>query len=82
MPYFLNSITPINQFTKIIKKYFVDKSELIEKMNYFRAETLVQINYDLPLYFLIISYTLLRASLAVTCTSGISLFVSLVLSGR
>ena len=34
MPYFLNSITPINQFTKTTKeKYFVDKSELIEKMN-------------------------------------------------
>lgn len=34
MPYFLNSITPINQFTKMTKeKYFVDKSELIEKMN-------------------------------------------------
>ena len=34
MPYFLNSITPINQFTKTAKeKYFVDKSELIEKMN-------------------------------------------------
>ena len=34
MPYFLNSITPINQFTKTTKgKYFVDKSELIEKIN-------------------------------------------------
>ncbi len=34
MPYFLNSITPVNQFTKTTKeKYFVDKSELIEKMN-------------------------------------------------
>lgn len=34
MPYFLNSITPINQFTKTTKgKYFVDKSELIEKVN-------------------------------------------------
>ena len=34
MPYFLNSITPVNQFTKTTKeKYFVDKSKLIEKMN-------------------------------------------------
>ena len=34
MPYFLNSITPVNQFTKTTKeKYFVDKSELIERMN-------------------------------------------------
>lgn len=34
MPYFLNSITPVNQFTKTTKeKYFVDKSELIEKIN-------------------------------------------------
>lgn len=34
MSYFLNSITPVNQFTKTTKeKYFVDKSELIEKMN-------------------------------------------------
>ena len=34
MPYFLNSITPINQFTKTAKsKYFVDKSQLIDKIN-------------------------------------------------
>ena len=34
MPYFLNSITPINQFTKTTKKkYFVDKSNLISKIN-------------------------------------------------
>ena len=34
MAYFLNSITPINQFTKTTKeKYFVDKSEIIGKMN-------------------------------------------------
>ncbi len=34
MPYFLNSITPVNQFTKTTKeKYFVDKSILIEKIN-------------------------------------------------
>ncbi len=34
MSYFLNSITPVNQFTKTTKeKYFVDKSELIERMN-------------------------------------------------
>ena len=34
MAYFLNSITPINQFTKTTKeKYFIDKSELIGKMN-------------------------------------------------
>ena len=34
MSYFLNNITPINQFTKTTKeKYFVDKSELIEHMN-------------------------------------------------
>ena len=34
MAYFLNSITPINQFTKTTKeKYFVDKSALIGKMN-------------------------------------------------
>ena len=34
MPYFLNSITPINQFTKTTKeKYFVDKSKLINKIN-------------------------------------------------
>ncbi len=34
MPYFLNSITSVNQFTKTTKeKYFVDKSELIERMN-------------------------------------------------
>lgn len=34
MPYFLNSITPVNQFTKTTKeKYFVDKSELIVRMN-------------------------------------------------
>ena len=34
MTYFLNGITPINQFTKTTKeKYFIDKSELIGKMN-------------------------------------------------
>ena len=34
MSYFLNNIAAINQFTKTTKeKYFVDKSELIEKMN-------------------------------------------------
>ena len=34
MPYFLNNITDINQFTKTTKeKYFVDKSGLISKMN-------------------------------------------------
>lgn len=34
MPYFLNNITPVNQFTKTTKeKYFVDKSRLIEKIN-------------------------------------------------
>lgn len=34
MSYFLNNITSVNQFTKTTKeKYFVDKSELIEKMN-------------------------------------------------
>ena len=34
IPYFLNSITPVNQFAKTTKeKYFVDKLELIEKMN-------------------------------------------------
>lgn len=34
MPYFLNNITSVNQFTKTTKeKYFVDKSNLIGKMN-------------------------------------------------
>ena len=34
MAYFLNNISEINQFSKTVKeKYFVDKSELIEKMN-------------------------------------------------
>ena len=34
MSYFLNNIASVNQFTKTTKeKYFVDKSELIEKMN-------------------------------------------------
>ena len=34
MSYFLNNITNVNQFTKTTKeKYFVDKSELIAKMN-------------------------------------------------
>jgi len=34
VPYFLNNITDINQFTKTTKeKYFVDKSGLISKMN-------------------------------------------------
>lgn len=34
MTYFLNSVTNVNQFTKITKeKYFVDKSDLIDKMN-------------------------------------------------
>ena len=34
MPYFLNNITSINQFTKTTKeKYFVDKSNLIGKMS-------------------------------------------------
>ena len=33
MPYFLNSIASINQFTRTTKeKYFVDKSGLITKM--------------------------------------------------
>ena len=34
MAYFLNNINEVNQFSKTTKeKYFVDKSELIEKMN-------------------------------------------------
>ncbi|MDO4975242.1 MAG: AAA family ATPase [Alphaproteobacteria bacterium] len=34
MPYFLNNITQINQFTKTTKeKYFIDKSNLIKEMN-------------------------------------------------
>ena len=34
MPYFLNNITPVNQFTKTTKeKYFVDKSRLIVEIN-------------------------------------------------
>ncbi len=34
MTYFLNNVASVNQFTKTTKdKYFVDKSELIEKMN-------------------------------------------------
>lgn len=34
MSYFLNNITSVNQFTKTAKeKYFVDKSELISRMN-------------------------------------------------
>ena len=34
MAYFLNNLPPVNQYTKTTKeKYFVDKSEFIEKMN-------------------------------------------------
>ena len=34
MAYFLNNINEVNQFSKTTKeKHFVDKSELIEKMN-------------------------------------------------
>ena len=34
MSYFLNNIVPVNQFTKMTKeKYFVDKSDLIRRVN-------------------------------------------------